>query len=62
VGWTVDLVSRLKKHNSGQVGSTKARKPLVLLYYEACRSKEKAIEREKYFITGFGRRFLSSRF
>jgi len=35
--------------------------PLKLVYYEACISKEKAFKREKYFKSGFGRRFLTSR-
>ena len=61
IGWTVDLKARLKKHNSGFVLSTKTRIPLVLVYYEACLKKEKAIAREKYFKTGFGRRFLAGR-
>lgn len=61
IGWTNDLKSRLKKHNSGLVNSTKSRLPLILIYYEAGLEKSKAIAREKYFKTGFGRRFLKSR-
>jgi len=61
VGWTNGLDKRIKKHNNGLVQATKDRKPLVLEYVEACKSKEKATEREKYFKTGFGRRFLKSR-
>jgi len=61
IGWTNDLKKRLEKHNSGKVPSTELRKPLKLIYYEACLSKEAAIKREKYFKTGFGRRFLKNR-
>ena len=61
IGWAVDLQRRLKEHNSGKVEATKNRRPLKLVYYEACLDKEKAIKREKYFKTGFGRRFLKSR-
>jgi len=43
------------------VHATKNRRPLKLVYYEACKSREKAIAREKYFKTGFGRRFLKNR-
>lgn len=32
-----------------------------MIYYEACLSKQAAIRREKYFKTGFGRRFLKNR-
>jgi len=60
VGWTNDLKSRLAEHNKGNVPATKSRGPLELVYYEAGLSKEKAIAREKYFKTGFGRRFLKS--
>lgn len=61
VGSTNDLKKRLKLHNSGKVVSTKSRKPLRLVYYEACLSKEKSLKREKCFKTGFGRMFLKDR-
>ncbi len=61
IGFTDDLKKRFALHNRGRVNATKDRKPLILIYYEACSSKEKAIRREKYFKTGFGRRFLKSR-
>jgi len=61
VGWTDDLKGRFAKHSDGKVFATKWRRPLKLIYYEACLSKEAAIAREKYFKTGFGRRFLKSR-
>ena len=61
VGWTNDLKSRFKTHNLGKVESTKSRVPFTLIYYEACLSKEKAIKREKYFKTGFGRLYLKKR-
>lgn len=60
-GWTDDLRQRLKDHNNKLVQSTKSRTPFVLVYYEACQDKTKAIKREKYFKTGFGRRFLKTR-
>lgn len=61
VGWTDDLKQRIKKHNSGKVIATKTRTPFEIVYYEACLNEEKAIQREKFFKTGFGRRFLKSR-
>lgn len=61
VGWTDDFKNRLRTHNSGKVEATRNRRPLVLEYCEACKSREKAIAREKYFKTGFGRRFLKQR-
>lgn len=61
VGWTDNLKLRIKRHNQGGVNATKNRRPLKLIYYEACLLEDKAIEREKYFKTGFGRRFLKMR-
>jgi len=61
IGWTNDLKKRLTSHNNGLVEATKPRRPLKLIYYEACLEKEQAIKREKYFKTGFGRSFLKSR-
>lgn len=61
VGWTNDLKRRLEMHNLGKVEATRNRIPFEIVYYEACLDKEKAIEREKYFKTGFGRKFLKGR-
>ena len=61
IGWTNNLQKRIKSHNNGNVNSTKNRRPLELIYTEAGKEKEKAIKREKYFKTGFGRRFLKDR-
>lgn len=61
VGSTNNLKRRLEQHLSGKVFATKSRMPLKLVYYEACLDKHKSILREKYFKTGFGRRFLKSR-
>ena len=46
IGSTSDLKKRLKRHNSGLVKSTKLRKPLKLIYYEAYTSEEDARHRE----------------
>lgn len=61
IGWTNDLINRMIEHKKGNVESTKFRRPLELVYYEACKSKDKAIEREKALKTGFGRIYLKSR-
>lgn len=61
VGCTPNLKKRFENHNKGLSKATKNRRPLVLIYYEACLNKDKAIAREKYFKTGFGRRFLKNR-
>lgn len=61
IGFTDNLKRRFLDHNVGKVSSTKARRPFEVVYYEACLSKEKAIRREKYFKSGFGKRFLKDR-
>ena len=61
IGFTKDLKARLGQHQKGLVSSTVYRRPLKLIYYEACLNKNDAIKREKYFKTGFGRRFLRNR-
>lgn len=61
IGFTSNLDKRLKEHDDGKVISTKNRRPLHLIYYEACKNEHDAIHREKYFKTGFGRRFLNNR-
>jgi putative endonuclease len=61
IGFTEDLERRLREHNDGLVKATEHRRPLELEYFEACLAKEDAIKREKYFKTGFGRRFIKER-
>ena len=56
-----DLEQRLDKHSKGAVQSTKNRRPLYLIYYEACIKKDDAIRREKYFKTHYRKMFLHKR-
>ena len=46
IGYTNDLRKRNKEHNLGLVYSTKLRKPLYLVYYEAYNTKQDAVNRE----------------
>ena len=46
-GSTNDLKKRLIEHNSGKVFSTRLRKPLRLIYYEAYSAEIDARRREK---------------
>ena len=41
-GFTKDLKLRFEQHNKGFVESTKDRRPLKLIYYEACLNQEDA--------------------
>lgn len=60
-GYTQDLRSRIKQHESGAVPSTQNRRPLELVYYEACRNQTDAIRREKYLKSTWGKRYLRLR-
>jgi putative endonuclease len=60
-GSTPDLERRFKEHCDGKVQSTKSRRPLRLIYYEASFSREDAIRRERYLKTGMGKRYLRNR-
>lgn len=61
VGYTEDLKLRFEQHCKGQVESTKHRRPLRLIYYEACLDKEDAKKRERHLKTHYGRLFLKKR-
>lgn len=61
VGFTEDLEKRFEEHNRGLVNSTKPRRPLKLIYYEACNVMKDAVAREKALKTGFGRAYLKRR-
>jgi putative endonuclease len=60
-GATSDLRARLKLHSAGRVRSTAHRRPLRLLYYEACLSADDAYRRERYLKSGGGGRYLRTR-
>ncbi|MFA5359563.1 MAG: GIY-YIG nuclease family protein [Patescibacteria group bacterium] len=47
IGYSSDLKKRFLQHNAGEVESTRNRRPLELLYYEAYTSKEMAENRER---------------
>ena len=60
-GYATNLEKRLSEHNAGKVFSTKNRRPLELIYYEACRHKEDALRRERYLKTTYGKRYIKNR-
>ena len=61
IGYTHNLSLRFEQHEKGLVPSTKYRRPLKLIYFEACLRQEDAIKREKYFKTHYGRMFIRKR-
>ncbi|MCZ6452384.1 MAG: GIY-YIG nuclease family protein [Deltaproteobacteria bacterium] len=60
-GVTNDLRARFQSHLKGQVRSTHYRRPLRLIYYEACFSKADDRRRERYLKSGEGKRYLKQR-
>lgn len=46
-GWTTEIKRRVKEHNSGRGAKyTRARRPVVLRYFEEFDTKEEALKRE----------------
>ena len=46
-GWTNDLEKRVAAHNAGRGAKyTRSRRPVELVYWEACESREAAMSRE----------------
>ena len=60
-GFTNNLKQRFEQHNKGLVKSTEDRRPIELIYYEACLDQRDAIKREKYLKTYQGKIFLRKR-
>jgi len=60
-GSTKNLKLRIKRHNKGLVKATKHRRPLILVYYEACLSIKDSMKRETYLKSNWGKRYLKSR-
>jgi len=60
-GSTRDLRRRIAEHSEGKVVSTAERRPLKLVYYEACCNEKDARAREKYLKSGMGNRYLKNR-
>ena len=60
-GCSEDLKGRFEEHRAGKVRSTKDRRPLQLIYYEACRDHKDARHRENYLKTYHGKMFLRNR-
>ena len=55
---TADLKRRVSEHKLGKVISTKNKRPVKLIHYEAYLLKEDAMRREKYLKITYGKRDL----
>jgi len=60
-GYTKNLRRRITEHELGQVASTRNRRPLKLIYFEACLSQSDALHREKYLKSYHGKMFIHNR-
>jgi len=60
-GYTKNLKLRFEQHKNGLVDSTKNRRPLKLVYFEACLNQQDATHREKYLKSFHGKMFLGNR-
>jgi len=60
-GATSNVDKRVKEHNNGLVISTRHKRPLDLIYFEACLKRDDAFRREKYLKTGMGKRYIKNR-
>ena len=60
-GFTPDLKTRLRRHESGEVVSIEARRPFDLLVFAAFKNRDKDLEFEQYLKTGSGRAFSRKR-
>ena len=60
-GFTDDLKRRINEHNNKEVHSTKSRVPFELIYFENTSNIIEARKRERYFKSGFGRKYVKNR-
>ena len=61
IGSTRNLRKRFEQHQKGEVFSTKSRRPLILIYYEACLKEDDAHRREKSLKTFRGKMTIRRR-
>jgi len=59
VGFTEDLVRRIKEHNSGKSKFTSGHMPWKVIYFESIDDRLEARKREKYLKSAAGKRFIS---
>jgi len=56
-GSTGDIKKRIAKHNKGDVLATKGKRPIELIFYCGCKTKNQAVEFEMYLKSGSGQSF-----
>lgn len=58
VGYTNNLINRLKEHTSGESFYTKRFGPWEIIFTEQFKTKNEAIKKEKYFKSASGRKWI----
>jgi len=61
IGFSKNLRKRFVDHQEGKVDSTKTRRPLEIIYYEAYKNEVDARKQELFYKTGQGRRLLKKK-
>jgi len=61
-GLTDDLRRRFYEHQNGKVESTKNKRPVILVGYEAYQNKSDAVRREKFLKTTEGKRLFRQQY
>ncbi len=58
-GHTDNVEKRLKQHNAGKTRSTGSGRPWRVIFTEACKDREEARHREKWFKSSSGRKRIA---
>jgi putative endonuclease len=60
IGISRNPEKRVGTHNKRKTGSTRSRRPFILVYKQSCNSLAEAREKEKYYKSGVGREHLKN--
>jgi putative endonuclease len=60
-GYSKNLKLRFEQRCKGEVQPTMNRRPLKVIYYEACLSQDDALRREKFLKTFYGKMYIHKR-
>jgi len=60
IGYSTDLIKRVKQHNNGECLATEPYIPYKLIFYEAFLNRIDAKNREQYLKGGYGRKTIKA--